>query len=203
MEKTDKPLTREALISMQVIDAKGRLVGKVKDIAFTVGKTGICLTVENETGEIQHIPWEDVQAASDFVLLKAVLESAIQQQQPILTSSLSGTEKISKSYEPQQQPNQTSSLSEEEKVFGPYQAEKQQAVQTEVKQESTQPLCPTCNQALTWIPQYKRWYCYTDKKYVAVNEKQATQRPCPTCNQPLTWIPQYKRWYCYNDKKYV
>ena len=72
MEKTDKPLTREALISMQVIDAKGRLVGKVKDIAFTVGKTGICLTVENETGEIQHIPWEDVQAASDFVLLKAV-----------------------------------------------------------------------------------------------------------------------------------
>ncbi len=159
--------------------------------------------MENETGEIQNIPWEDVQAASDFILLKAVLGSASQQQQPILTSSLSGTEKISKSYEPQQQPTQTSSLSEEEKVFGPYQAEQHQAVQTEVKQESTQPLCPTCNQALTWIPQYKRWYCYTDKKYVAVNEKQATQRPCPTCNQPLTWIPQYKRWYCYNDKKYV
>ena len=97
MEKTDKPLSREALISMQVIDAKGRLVGKVKDIAFTVGKTGICLTVENETGEIQNIPWEDVQAASDFVLLKAVPGSASQQQQPILTSSLSGTEKISRS----------------------------------------------------------------------------------------------------------
>ena len=31
---------------------------------------------------------------------------------------------------------------------------------------SSQPLCPTCNQPLTWIPQYSRWYCYNDKKYV-------------------------------------
>ena len=207
MEKTDKPLTREALISMQVIDAKGRLIGKVKDIAFTVGKAGICLTVENEAGEIQHVPWEDVQAASDFILLKAVPESTLskstssQQPQTVQTSALSEAEKVSKSFEQQSKPVQNSSLSEEEKVFGPYE-QSQQTVQTEVKQESTQPLCPTCNQALTWIPQYKRWYCYNDKKYVAVNEK-STQRLCPTCNQPLTWIPQYKRWYCYNDKKYV
>ena len=52
MEKTDKPLTRDALVSMQVIDAKGRLIGKVKDVAFAVGKTGIALSVENEAGEI-------------------------------------------------------------------------------------------------------------------------------------------------------
>jgi sporulation protein YlmC with PRC-barrel domain len=199
MEKTDKPLTRDALVSMQVVDAKGRLVGKVKDIAFAVGKTGIALSVENENGETQNIPWEDVQAASDFILLKPVPQSTSQQQQ---------------------QPVQTSSLSEEEKVFGTY--EQQQPVQTVVKEQSTQPLCPTCNQPLTWIPQYKRWYCYNDKKYVSVNKKrflglinsssnnvqtvvkeQSTQPLCPTCNQPLTWIPQYKRWYCYNDKKYV
>ena len=98
MEKTDKPLTRDALVSMQVIDAKGRLVGKVKDIAFAVGKTGIALSVENEDGEIQHVSWEDVQAASDFILLKPVPQSTSQ---------------------PQQQTVQTSSLSEEEKVFGP------------------------------------------------------------------------------------
>ena len=145
MEKTDKPLTRDALVSMQVIDAKGRLVGKVKDIAFAVGKTGIALSVENEDGEIQNIPWEDVQAASDFIIVKPVPQSTSQQQQ--------------------QQPVQTSSLSEEEKVFGPYQPQ-QQPVQTVVKEQSTQPLCPTCNQPLTWIPQYKRWYCYNDKKYV-------------------------------------
>jgi sporulation protein YlmC with PRC-barrel domain len=198
MEKTDKPLTRDALISMQVIDAKGRLMGKVKDIAYAVGKMGISLSVENEDGEIQNIPWEDVQAASDFIVIKPVPQSTSQQQQ--------------------QQPVQTSSLSEEEKVFGPYQ--QQQPAQTVVKEQSTQPLCPTCNQPLTWIPQYKRWYCYNDKKYVSVSkksflglrrssnpfkpvQKQSTQPLCPTCNQPLTWIPQYKRWYCYNDKKYV
>jgi sporulation protein YlmC with PRC-barrel domain len=127
MEKTDKPLTREALVSMQVIDAKGRIVGKVKDVAFAVGKMGIALTVENEDGEIQHVAWEDVQAASDFIILKS---QAIQQT----------------TYQPvQQQPAQTVA---------------------QAAQQATQPLCQTCGKPLTWIPQYQRWYCYNDKKYV-------------------------------------
>ena len=90
MEKTDKPLTREALVSMQVIDAKGRIVGKVKDLAFSVGKNGIALTVENEAGEIQTVAWEDVQAAADFVILKPVAQSTYQQpayQQPVQTAA--------------------------------------------------------------------------------------------------------------------
>ncbi len=86
MENTDKPLTRDALISMQVIDAKGRLVGKVKDIAFAVGKTGIALSVENEAGEIKHIPWEDVQAAADFIILKPASQ---------MTSSMREEKKVS------------------------------------------------------------------------------------------------------------
>ena len=120
MEKTDKPLTRDALVSMQVIDAKGRIVGKVKDVAFAVGKTGIALTVENKDGETQNVAWEDVQAASDFIILKPQI---IQQS----------------TYQPPQQSGQA---------------------------QTTQPLCPTCNRPLTWIPQYQRWYCYNDKKYV-------------------------------------
>ncbi len=116
MEKTEKPLTRDALVSMQVIDAKGHMVGKVKDVTFSVGKMGISLTVESETGEVKNVPWEDVQAASDFIILK--------QQQPIQMAA---------------QPSQ---------------------------QQPSQPLCPTCGRPLTWIPQYQRWYCYNDKKYV-------------------------------------
>jgi sporulation protein YlmC with PRC-barrel domain len=79
MTGTEKPLTRDALVSMQVIDAKGRLVGKVKDVAFAVGKMGISLTVEQEDGEIQSISWEDIQAAADFIVLKPVAENANQQ----------------------------------------------------------------------------------------------------------------------------
>jgi sporulation protein YlmC with PRC-barrel domain len=128
MEKTtDKPLTRDALVSMQVIDAKGRLVGKVKDLAFAVGKTGIALTVESDDGQIQHIAWEDVQAATDFIVLKPQLVQQDVYQQPIQTAA--------------------------------------QAVQ-QTAQQASQTLCPTCGRPLTWIPQYSRWYCYNEKKYV-------------------------------------
>jgi sporulation protein YlmC with PRC-barrel domain len=128
MEKTDKPLTRDALVSMQVIDAKGRLVGKVKDVAFAVGKMGISLTVESEDGQSQNVAWEDVQAAADFIILKPQMmaQTTYQpvQQQPVVTQ------------------------------------------QTQPAHQSTPPTCPTCGRPLTWIPQYQRWYCYNDKKYV-------------------------------------
>jgi sporulation protein YlmC with PRC-barrel domain len=129
MEKTtDKPLTRDALVSMQVIDAKGRLVGKVKDLAFAVGKTGIALTVESKDGQIQNISWEDVQAATDFIVLKPQLVQQDVYQQPIPTAT--------------------------------------QPVQQQTQQQASQPLCSTCSRPLTWIPQYSRWYCYNEKKYV-------------------------------------
>ena len=132
MEKTDKPLTRDALVSMQVIDAKGQLVGKVKDLVFAVGKSGIALSVENENGNIQTVAWDEVQAASDFIILKPVTQTA---------------------YQPQQQQSV-------------YQPQPTQTVTQPAQQESTQPLCQTCGKPLTWIPQYQRWYCYNDKKYV-------------------------------------
>lgn len=80
MEKSDKPLTRDALVSMQVIDAKGHLIGKVKDVAFAIGRMGISLTVENENGEVQNVAWEDVQAASDFIILKPAPQTTYQTQ---------------------------------------------------------------------------------------------------------------------------
>ena len=33
-------------------------------------------------------------------------------------------------------------------------------------QQTQTPMCPTCGQPLTYVPQYQRWYCYKDKKYV-------------------------------------
>ncbi|HSV49575.1 MAG TPA: PRC-barrel domain-containing protein [Candidatus Acidoferrales bacterium] len=79
--ENDKPLTRDALVSMQVIDAKGRLVGKVKDVAFAIGKNGISITVESDEGDIKNVAWEEVQAASDFIILKPVAAQPVYQQQ--------------------------------------------------------------------------------------------------------------------------
>ena len=89
MSGTDKPLTRDALISMEVIDAKGRKVGKVKDLAFSVGKNGISLTVENADGETQDVPWDEVQGAADYIILKPQMQSAAQPayQQPAQTAA--------------------------------------------------------------------------------------------------------------------
>lgn len=67
---------------MQVIDAEGNLVGKVKDVAFAVGKMGISISVVNDEGETRNIEWEEVQAASDFIILKPSVHSEVQTQQP-------------------------------------------------------------------------------------------------------------------------
>lgn len=66
----ERSITRERLIGMQVIDGEGYIVGSVKDIGFTIGKVGILLFVEGRDGAAKEVPWEDVQAVGDVVLLK-------------------------------------------------------------------------------------------------------------------------------------
>lgn len=82
MEKKQKSLNRDTLVSMQVIDAEGNLVGKVKDVAFAVGKMGISISVVNDEGVNRNIEWVEVQAASDFIILKPSAHSEVQTQQP-------------------------------------------------------------------------------------------------------------------------
>ncbi|MGD0450729.1 MAG: PRC-barrel domain-containing protein [Candidatus Bathyarchaeia archaeon] len=132
MAQTRKPLTRDSLVSMQVIDSNGQLVGKVADIAFEVGKTGVSLAVETQSGETKIVEWSEVQAASDFIILRAQSQSLTQTRNQTQTT----------------QPQETT----------------QQPKQILTKQK-TPPLCPTCNKPLKWIPKYKRYYCYDDKKY--------------------------------------
>ena len=70
-EKEKKAMTKDRLIGMQVVDSEGNDAGTVQDIAFTVGKVGMTLIVESKKGETKEIPWEDIQAAGDFVILKS------------------------------------------------------------------------------------------------------------------------------------
>jgi sporulation protein YlmC with PRC-barrel domain len=69
-EKEKKAMTKDRLIGMQVIDSDGNDAGTVQDIAFTVGKTGMTLIVETKKGETREVPWEEIQAAGDYILLK-------------------------------------------------------------------------------------------------------------------------------------
>jgi sporulation protein YlmC with PRC-barrel domain len=65
-----KAMTKDRLIGMQVIDGEGNNAGTVLDIAFTVGKVGMTMIVRNKKGETKEIPWESIQAAGDYVILK-------------------------------------------------------------------------------------------------------------------------------------
>ena len=66
MEKT---VAREKLMGMQVIDARGTIVGSVKDVSFAVGKSEISLVLSTKSGSEMTLPWKDVQGAEDVVLL--------------------------------------------------------------------------------------------------------------------------------------
>jgi sporulation protein YlmC with PRC-barrel domain len=70
MSREKKAMTKDRLIGMEVIDSDGNGAGTVQDIAFTVGKMGMTLIVETKKGENREVPWEEIQAAGDYVLLK-------------------------------------------------------------------------------------------------------------------------------------
>lgn len=119
----EKNITKDKLIGMKVIDADGKLVGTVKDVGFTIGKSGISLSVESADGAVMDISWESIQGALDFVILKPTVQEAV------TAASVA------------------------------------QPVQQASSVQQNQTVCPTCKGALTYIPQYQRWYCYSCKKY--------------------------------------
>jgi sporulation protein YlmC with PRC-barrel domain len=133
----DKTVSKDKLIGMKVISAEGKLVGTVKDIGFTIGKAGASLSVEDIDGETQDIGWENIQGALDFVVLKPAQAAAEYSTGPQPLQQIQHA-----------QPVQTA-----------------QPLQTTQPIQQSQPLCPNCRGPLTYIPQYKRWYCYKCQKY--------------------------------------
>jgi sporulation protein YlmC with PRC-barrel domain len=137
LSKTQRDTGNKAkMIGKIVVDQEGNLVGTVKDVGFEGGNSGITLSVEDKDGQFQDISWESIQGAADFVVLKP--------------------------------PQQVSSPQVVQQVQPATQnVQSAQVVQPTQQQhaQSTQPLCPICRSPLTWIPQYKRWYCYKDQKY--------------------------------------
>jgi sporulation protein YlmC with PRC-barrel domain len=138
LSKNEKDTSKgKQLVGKSVIDQDGCLVGTVKDVGFIPGKAGLSLSVENSEGETREISWESIQGAADFIVLK-----------PIAQAAVSATPVIQ---QPQPQYMQSPQVA--------------QPVQQVQSANPAQPLCPSCRSPLTWIPQYKQWYCYKEQKY--------------------------------------
>jgi len=60
--------------------------------------------------------------------------------------------------------------------------------------------CPTCGRELSYISQYKRWYCYSCRRYAP---RAKSKFACPTCGAALRWIEQYQRWWCESERRYA
>jgi sporulation protein YlmC with PRC-barrel domain len=78
----EKSVTKDRLVGMTVIDSDGNIVGTVKDVGFTVGRSGISLSVEDKDGDVRDIGWDSIQGAGDFVLLKPAASGPAVAAQP-------------------------------------------------------------------------------------------------------------------------
>jgi sporulation protein YlmC with PRC-barrel domain len=76
IEKQKKTLTKGGLIGMQVIDGEGNSRGTVQDVTVTVGETEMTLIVASKEGQTSEVAWDDIQAAGEFVILKAKSDEA-------------------------------------------------------------------------------------------------------------------------------
>lgn len=71
MEKRqNEPLTKDRIVGMQVVDAGGYFIGKVKDISLCVGEMDQALVIETGEGGEEIHRWSEVAGAGDLILLK-------------------------------------------------------------------------------------------------------------------------------------
>lgn len=139
-------IPRGKLIGMQVYNPDGTLVGTVQDIALPLGggEMGILILTKAQTTET--IQWSKVSAVGDIIILKEKIEV-----------KAPGLESMPQTAPQSWGPSTPAQSKEEKKGFG---------VITSIFKRGEKPACPTCGKPLTYIEQYKRWYCYNCSKYV-------------------------------------
>ncbi len=143
-------IPRGKLIGMQVYNPDGTFVGTVQDIALPIGggEMGILILTKAQTTET--IQWSRISAVGDIIILKEKLE--------IKAPTPETMPQPTPQYPPMGGPIPTPApVKEEKKGLGAI---------TSVFKRQEKPACPTCGKPLTYIEQYKRWYCYNCGKYV-------------------------------------
>lgn len=137
-------IPRGKLIGMQVYNPDGTFVGTVQDIALPLGggEMGIYVLTRAQTTET--IPWSKISAVGDIIILKEKLEvkAPPAEAAPAHVAPMAPAVPAAK---------------EEKRGLGAI---------VGVFKKGEKPACPTCGKPLTYIEQYKRWYCYNCGKYV-------------------------------------
>ncbi len=176
----EKIITKEEVIGKEVYTLEGKYLGKVKDLGITLmsgGSGEIYLFVETKEGKEASIPWKNVKAVGDIVLVQTPTkeEETVERRETISLK-------------------QATLVKEEPITPKP----------VEPKREYIIPRCPTCGKPLIYVPQYDKWYCRNCEKYVDLPPSILEHVPkCPTCGKPLSYIEEYQKWYCYNCNKYI
>lgn len=69
-KRQNQPLTKDRIVGMQVVDADGYFVGKVRDISLCVGEMDQALVIETTDGGEEVHRWSEVAGAGDLILLR-------------------------------------------------------------------------------------------------------------------------------------
>jgi len=143
-------ITRSQLIGKKVYNPDGGYAGEVLDIGFSLGESKITLVIKSKWGANVNVPWENVAAAKDIVILRKPISA------PTEVSA------IKPATAPASMPTVTAVEEREEekkkKGFGLGIFKKEEGKEAKI--------CPYCGKPATWIPQYRRWYCYNCQRYI-------------------------------------
>jgi len=131
---------------MSVYNPDGVFVGTVKDLSLEIGTGEIGVIVETKYKTEIEIPWSNIGAVGDIVILKEPVEiKPPPTPKPFAVST----------------PTVTPTEAKEAKKGVPI-----SSFLKKIGLKREKKLCPICGKPLTYIKQYKRWYCYNCGKYV-------------------------------------
>ncbi|MCS7126179.1 MAG: PRC-barrel domain-containing protein [Aigarchaeota archaeon] len=131
-------IPRGKLIGMQVYNPNGTFIGTVQDIALPLGGGEMGIQILTRAQTTYTIEWSKISAVGDIIILKENIELPA----PAATTVT---------------PQTVTPVKEEKGKLD---------VITGVFKRKEKPSCPTCGKPLTYIEQYKRWYCYNCSRYV-------------------------------------
>ena len=138
-------ISRSGLTGKLVYNPDGGLIGEVVDTAFVLGSNNFSLLVKVNQELTIEIACDKIGAGKDILITNEAVDPAqakkvaAPQQAPVV------------------QPSAAAQTAEPKGRFG-----MPKILPTGQKSM----VCPSCGRDATWIKEYSRWYCESEKKYV-------------------------------------